>query len=146
MTRVVFDFPLGRYHATPWGNHVNEGLVEWPPSPWRILRTLLATGFSKLGWSAVPAAAARLITELAAAPPTFGVARATASHTRHWMPLNTLDVDKRSRVLDAFARVPIGPALDVRWPVELSPDAEEAWRALVPRIGYLGRAESVVVG
>lgn len=30
---VEFRFPARRYHATPWGNHVNEGLIEWPPSP-----------------------------------------------------------------------------------------------------------------
>jgi CRISPR-associated protein Csb2 len=34
-------FPGGRYHATPWGHHVNEGQVEWPPSPWRLLRALM---------------------------------------------------------------------------------------------------------
>jgi CRISPR-associated protein Csb2 len=36
-------FPAGRYHATPWGRHVNEGVPEWPPSPWRLLRALIAT-------------------------------------------------------------------------------------------------------
>jgi len=39
---ISFKFPAGRYHATPWGRHVNEGAVEWPPSPWRILRALEA--------------------------------------------------------------------------------------------------------
>ena len=51
MPNLVFRFPAGHYHATPWGNHVNEGLIEWPPSPWRVVRALLATGFSKLGWT-----------------------------------------------------------------------------------------------
>lgn len=35
-------FPLGRYHATPWDRHVNEGAIEWPPSPWRLARALYA--------------------------------------------------------------------------------------------------------
>jgi hypothetical protein len=30
-------------HATPRGRHVNEGAVEWPPSPWRIVRALVTT-------------------------------------------------------------------------------------------------------
>jgi len=43
MPLIELRFPAGRYHATPWGSHVNEGAVEWPPSPWRLLRALIAT-------------------------------------------------------------------------------------------------------
>ncbi|MDQ3151354.1 MAG: type I-U CRISPR-associated protein Cas5/Cas6, partial [Actinomycetota bacterium] len=42
-TTLVLTFPRGRYRATPWGRHVNEGAVELPPSPWRLLRALYAT-------------------------------------------------------------------------------------------------------
>ena len=28
MPTLRLQFPGGRYHATPWGHHVNEGLVE----------------------------------------------------------------------------------------------------------------------
>ena len=49
MTRILFSFPGGRYHATPWGSHVNEGLVEWPPSPWRLLRPFIATAYDEGG-------------------------------------------------------------------------------------------------
>ena len=47
MTVLELSFPAGRYHATPWGRHVNEGAVEWPPSPWRIVRALIATWYLK---------------------------------------------------------------------------------------------------
>ena len=33
MTTIELTFPAGRYHATPWGRHVNEGAVEWPLLP-----------------------------------------------------------------------------------------------------------------
>jgi CRISPR-associated protein Csb2 len=36
MLALAFTFPAGRYHATPWGRHVNEADVAWPPEPWRI--------------------------------------------------------------------------------------------------------------
>ena len=39
-TTLVLTFPWGRYHANPWGRHVNEGAVELPPSPWRLLRAV----------------------------------------------------------------------------------------------------------
>ena len=43
MIAIRLRFLTGRFHATPWGHHVNEGVVEWPPSPWRLLRALVAT-------------------------------------------------------------------------------------------------------
>ena len=43
MLAIEFQFPAGRYHATPWGRNVNEGEVEWPPSPYRLARALIDT-------------------------------------------------------------------------------------------------------
>jgi CRISPR-associated protein Csb2 len=31
MPVIDLYFPASRLHATPWGRHVNEGAVEWPP-------------------------------------------------------------------------------------------------------------------
>ena len=61
-----------RYHATPWDAHVNEGRVEWPPSPWRLLRALVAVGYNKLGWTDAPApAAGACLNKLAGCAPEF---------------------------------------------------------------------------
>src|SRR6266478_887764 len=30
MIALSFRFPAGRYHATPWGRHVNEAAPAWP--------------------------------------------------------------------------------------------------------------------
>ena len=87
MLCLVFEFPAQRYHATPWGHHVNEGLVEWPPSPWRIIRALLATGYTKLGWQQVPDEMRQLVEALAAHEPTYRLPPATLGHTRHYMPI-----------------------------------------------------------
>ena len=39
-------FPLGRVHATPWKvSPYDDPYGEWPPSPWRLLRALLARSF-----------------------------------------------------------------------------------------------------
>lgn len=36
-------FPLGRFHATPWRvNPFNDPFGEWPPSPWRLVRAVVA--------------------------------------------------------------------------------------------------------
>src|SRR5437870_1101962 len=44
-TQVILRqvFPLGRFHATPWrANPFDDPYGEWPPSPWRLVRTVVA--------------------------------------------------------------------------------------------------------
>src|SRR5665213_3156990 len=39
-------FPLGRFHATPWKIFpYDDPHGEWPPSPWRLLRGILARSY-----------------------------------------------------------------------------------------------------
>jgi CRISPR-associated protein Csb2 len=149
---MLIQFPAGRYHATPPDHHVNEGQVEWPPSPWRLLRALLAAGYNTLGWEAgldnpwtsrPPELAQALILKLAASPPSYSVPSGLSSHTRHYMPLASLDNgrERTSLVFDTWARLNDG-TLAVTWGAELT-DAETALLAeLVARLGYLGRSES----
>lgn len=43
--QIVFrqEFPLGRFHATPWRvNPFDDPHGEWPPSPWRLVRAVTA--------------------------------------------------------------------------------------------------------
>jgi CRISPR-associated protein Csb2 len=132
-------FLSGRVHATPWGHHVNEGLVEWPPSPWRLLRALLSTGFTRLGWTVVPDEARRLLCAMAEQAPVYHLPSATLAHTRHYMPLFD---GKTTRVIDAFAHVD-GPLV-----VELFAELDSGCTSLLDRllaaVPYLGRAESTV--
>lgn len=139
MVALRIRFLTGRYHATPWGQHVNEGLVEWPPSPWRLVRALVAVGFKRLGWAEgdLPDAVARLVSGLAAGYPEFVLPPALASHTRHYMPIGA----KTTQVLDTFAHVGSGE-LWVRWNVDLDAESVELLGKLAVELPYLGRAES----
>ncbi|MDD4650430.1 MAG: type I-U CRISPR-associated protein Cas5/Cas6, partial [Desulfoplanes sp.] len=80
MLTVAFTFPGHSYHATPWGSHVNEGLVEWPPSPWRILRACIAVGFSKLQWEAIPPEYVNLFETMAKDHPWYKLPAMTPGH------------------------------------------------------------------
>ena len=80
MTVLELRFPAGRYHATPWGRHVNEGAVEWPPTPWRIVRALIATWYLKA--REIPTATLRSLVSALSQPPTFRLPPASTSHTR----------------------------------------------------------------
>lgn len=142
MPTIALRFPGARYHATPWGKHVNEGDVEWPPSPWRLLRALLATGFSKLGWTDVPDEGKSLVTRLAEVLPSYRLPAGVVAHTRHYMPM----LSKTTKVIDAFLRLDPDDELLIHYPVALTAEQMEMLERLVAHLGYLGRAESWVDG
>lgn len=141
MIAVAFRFPGGRYHATPWGHQVNEGLVEWPPCPWRMLRAFLNCGYTRLGWQEVPQEARQLIRSLASSLPEYHLPSAVLAHSRHYMPLNT---GKTTLVLDTWLN--IDGELQIRWPVDLGESERSLLSDLVANLGYLGRSESWVEG
>lgn len=144
MTVLELSFPAGRYHATPWGRHVNEGAVEWPPSPWRLLRSLIATWHLKAKTDVSEDVLRSLLTALAAKPPQFHLPKATASHTRHYMPIVEGKNEKTTKIFDTFVQIaPADPVL-IAWDMELTAEQTTALRVLADRLGYFGRAESLV--
>lgn len=147
-TAIEFRFPAGRYHATPWGSHVNEADVEWPPSPWRILRALIATWHRKVDSAVFPEERlATLIHQLASETPHYALPSAAHAHSRHYMPERRGGGERRTLVFDAFARVDPEDPLVVAWVGQTVEDRErELLSVLVERLGYLGRAESWVEG
>lgn len=144
MIAVTFEFLAGRYHATPWDRHTNEGAIEWPPSPWRILRALVAASY-RLDPPPTAAELGQLLEKLTA-PPVYRVPRGTEGHTRHYMPTN----GKPTLVFDAFIAVGGGvgapdATVVVGWPeVEIEAEEINLLDRLLAAIGYLGRAESWV--
>lgn len=144
MTVLELSFPAGRYHATPWGRHVNEGAVEWPPSPWRIVRALIATWYLKAK-DDIAEPVMRSLAEQLSVPPRFYLPRASTSHTRHYMPYNEGKNEKTTKVFDTFVQLSANDAVLVAWDVTLPPDQLDALRILADRLGYFGRAESLVV-
>jgi len=145
MIAVELRFPAGgRFHATPWGRHVNEGAVEWPVEPWRLLRALVATWFHKAQAEVARETLERLITALAGVAPTFHLPAATLGHTRHYMPFIAGKKEGKTKLFDAFVHVADGEAIGVRWDVSLADEEQSALGILLHRLGYLGRAESLV--
>lgn len=145
MFGLVFRFPAGRYHATPWGRNVNEADVAWPPEPWRILRALVASYWRKGDrerWDREDLA--RLVETLARDLPLFHLPEgAIHAHTRHYMPIRKGKGEGRTLVFDAFLHLPEGAEVVVTWPdTSLNDRLLALTRDLADGIGYLGRAES----
>lgn len=149
MIGISIQFLTGRYHATPWDKQVNEGAVEWPPSPWRIMRALISAYYR----SPAPPEKKRvsqLLEKLAAEPPTYHVpAEMESAHTQHYMPLRK---QATTKIYDTFYVFPGGASLDsdsdenkvvVSWAqVQLENDEQELLQSLCEGVSYLGRAES----
>ncbi len=147
MVAISIRFPAGRYHATPWGRHVNEAEVEWPPSPWRLLRALVAT-YHRKGWDERYAVETldELVETLSSQLPAYSLPPAIRAHSRHYMPQGYFKAGREdtSLVFDAFARTAKGAELVAYWPLEIAHEQRELLAGLLGDLGFLGRAESWV--
>jgi CRISPR-associated protein Csb2 len=144
---LLLRFPAGRYHATPWGCHVNEGQVEWPPSPWRILRALVSSGFTTQRWMVVPEVAESLVEKLSGAIPSYLLPAASVAHSRHYMPIGVMDKGREKTTLVFDTWLDVGnAALEIHWDCELTKPELEQLGVLAGCLGYLGRSESWVEG
>ncbi|PSQ92574.1 MAG: type I-U CRISPR-associated protein Cas5/Cas6, partial [Proteobacteria bacterium SW_6_67_9] len=168
MVAIAFRFPAGRFHATPWGRHVNEAEVEWPPSPWRILRALVATWHLKADVERYPQTLLDgLVERLCEQLPAYRVPSGVRAHTRHYMPQAernivrlTFDANghrvgwvadpnnkKKTKpdtalVFDGFVRLAPDAELVAAWPdVELDAEQMALLDALLRDLGFLGRGE-----
>jgi CRISPR-associated protein Csb2 len=141
---IAIRLPLGRYHATPWDRSVNEGAVEWPPSPWRLLRALVATWHTR--WPDLPASTFDGLLDSLGGPPSYLTPKAWPAHTRHYMPDLSHRKGESGRTdltHDPFQWVPRDADLLVRWEADLDPEQRAVLAKLAELLPYLGRADSV---
>lgn len=129
----------GKFHATPWGRFPNEGVVEWPPSPYRLLRALVSSwkiAHPRVGEDDVSA----LLKKLAMRPPSFCLPPASVGHTRHYMPPHS---GNTNLIMDTFVLVDRASPVRIVWPdLILDPDEMNLLRDLLNGLHYFGRSES----
>lgn len=137
MIAIKMSFLAGRFHATPWGHHVNEGAVEYPPSLWRFLRSLVAT-FYRTAPENVDEQSLRQILDALSAAPDFKLPHASVAHTRHYDQANG-----GIKFFDTF--VSLNRNAEIVW-LWRDADLEESDRAnlkkLLRNLGTFGRSES----
>lgn len=140
-TSISLRWLSGRFHHTPWGRHVNEGAVEWPPSPWRLLRGLVAAWFA-LGEPEKDVMVS-LLRKLRACP-LVSAPQTVLGRTCHHFPWTKDGPESRtSPVFDTFLAVDRNAHLDLWWPhVTLAQDEGRLLRLLLGRLTYFGRSES----
>ncbi|MEN9541371.1 MAG: hypothetical protein RLZZ459_1462, partial [Cyanobacteriota bacterium] len=147
----------GRYGATPWDRSEFEGQVEYPPSPWRLLRAVLHGAFLLTAEPGrLPPGAAELVEALAGNQPSYHLPFGEYGQIRGFRPvygcepvppLATTDSGyshskgKRRSFIDAFLQLEAGAAIHASWPVDLSPEQRNLLSDCLAGLSYLGRAE-----
>lgn len=144
MTTIRLVFSAGRYHATPWGRHVNEGVPEWPPSPYRLLRALYDVWQRKC-FDLSADEVRELLESLASSAPQFTLPRGVATHTRSYLSANSKDPNDKNLVFDAFLVFDRPHECFISWPdLDLSPNYRHVLHRLLKNLNFLGRSESWV--
>lgn len=144
MLAIEVKFLTGRFNATPWGRNVNEGIPEWPPSPYRLIRALYDVWKRKFPeWPEGRVEA--VFSELASKPPLFILPEANASHTRSYLSQNVKNNSKTALIFDAFVIIPPDSAVKIVWPdVDLPENKIRDLDTMLSCLNYFGRSESWV--
>ncbi|MFZ2957399.1 MAG: type I-U CRISPR-associated protein Csb2 [Candidatus Ozemobacteraceae bacterium] len=142
MIVIELRFPGGRFHATPWGRNVNEGVPEWPPSPWRLTRAVIDVWRRRrLDW---PTARLVPILALLSGRPRFSLPAGRFAHTRSWLSSNKENVSERQKIFDAFVVVDRSTPLLMGFEGDLIPEVRHDLADLLSELNFLGRSESWV--
>ena len=135
---LEFKFITGRYHATQWGKNVNEGIIDWPPSPWRILRAIISTW--KLYTKFEDEKVVPILNKMCKSKVTFHIPNAVQSHTRHYMPYAN---NRTEKIIDSFIMMEKDQSVYAIWSMlNLDSSEESVLNTLIKKIRYIGRAES----
>lgn len=140
MLTIELRFPSGRYHANPWGRNVNEGEVEWPPSPYRLARALIDVWKRrKPEW---PEEKILPILKSLSSPVRFFLPSATAAHTRSFLSSNERDSSSKQLIFDAFVALEHDEKCFIGLDSGEASAIVEDLNALLCELNYLGRSES----
>lgn len=137
MIAISMRFPSGRLHATPWGHHVNEGVVEYPPSYFRLLRSLIAVRRRACQDLVTEEQLSNIVTALRH-PPHFCLPPVAVAHTRHYDQANG-----GVKFIDTFISIRTQDEIIWGWPEARIEAADlSALKILLLALGTFGRSES----
>lgn len=145
MIEIDVRFVTGKFHATPWGKAPNEGVPEWPPSPYRLLRAIIAS-WKYNHHDIEDGDVGGIVAKLASEKPTFYLPPATIAHTRHYMPPKNYQFPykpKTNLILDTFLVVAKTRPVCIQWNgVSFADKEKNIVGKILSTLPYMGRSES----
>lgn len=147
MIHLKIEFHTNQYQACAWGNHHSEGVIDWPPSPWRILRALVAGAYNVNLKESYRPTLKKLLHKLARVLPEYHLPPVTYIQHRSARPqvdANTARVKPGKVLYSAGLLMSSSQNLAyVRWSLALSEVEELVLSLCLAGITYFGRKESV---
>ena len=142
MLIIGMTFLTGRFNATPHGRHVNEGVPEYPPSPYRLVRALYDTWKRKRpDWDTKRVEP--LLEQLSASLPSYHLPAAGTSHTRSYLSENKKSVTDKKLVFDAFITLSPRSSVLFKWDdVHMVEQSVNDLEELLSLVNFFGRSES----
>ena len=146
MITLKLVFERKKYHATEWGRNINEGFVDWPPSPWRLLRAIISS------WKTYHQDITKnvmwpILHNMLSSGVSFRLPSARVAHTRHYVPLPSINSKTKAinteKILDTFIVVGNEPVFVIWEDAELDKAQQEKLRDILSNIRYIGRSESL---
>lgn len=141
---IEISFTHNKFHASPWDKATNSGTVEWPPSPWRIARALIAVWYERQ--PDIPGEVIGRVLDALRGEPHYQLPEVRPGHTRHYMPNDSHrsnQTDATTKYLDTFLTLDSQTPITVSWPqANLSDTDRDHLATLLSSMAYLGRAES----
>lgn len=147
MIHIKVQFHTNQYQACAWGNHHSEGVIDWPPAPWRVLRAVVAGSYNvALSEKHQPTLKA-LVHKLASVFPSYTLPPTTYIQHRSPRPqvdLKTAKVGPGKILYSAgLLMSSLQNTLYVHWPVTLLETEELVLSLCLSGLTYFGRKESV---
>ena len=147
MIHIKVQFHTNQYQACAWGNHHAEGVIDWPPAPWRILRSIVAGAYNAHLPENHQPTLKGLLHKLALCLPSYTLPPTTYIQHRSPRPqvnLKTAKVGPGKTLYSAGLLMSNSQnELTVHWPVALSETEELVLSLCLSGLTYFGRKESV---
>ena len=147
MLQIKIQFHTNQYQACAWGNLHAEGVIDWPPAPWRILRAIVAGAYNTHLPEKHRPTLKGLLHKLAAALPSYTLPPTT--YTQHRSPRPQMNL-KTAKVKPGKTLYSAGLLMSsaqnhlfVHWPVTLLETEELVLSLCLSGLTYFGRKESV---
>jgi CRISPR-associated protein Csb2 len=142
---IAIELLLNQYQANAWHHAHCEGVIDWPPSPWRILRAIVAGSYNINLPNQHQQTLKNLLHKMAQVKPSYYLPKSSYIQHRSSRP----QVQQDAKIKPGKTLYAAGLLMDkqdstlfIQYDFELTETEDLVLRLILNGITYLGRKES----